>query len=80
MAIVYVVQPFSMTRGGPAARPPVVCTSEVDALRRADALEGKVAGVLAYRQVVDPDLDEYGPIVVLRTHGAVPAEALGCTV
>lgn len=81
MKTVYIVQGFSRQITGKKstliADTAIPCTSEHEALNRAERLAEKRVGVIAVAQEYDEDSGEYGQLKVLIKYGELPAGALG---
>ncbi|MFV2030774.1 hypothetical protein [Neisseria sp. S1] len=78
MKTTYIVQAFDeqKIKGQLVLKPvpPMQFNNEADALRRAERLSEKYAGVVAVAQEYDEDSGEMGKTTVLTTLGKVPEE------
>ncbi len=76
MKTTYIVQPFDehKIKGQPVLKPvpPMQFNNEADALRRAERLSEKHAGVVAVAQEYDEESGEMGKTTVLLQSGQVP--------
>lgn len=80
MKIVYVVQSFSRQVSGTKSTlitdTAIPCSTEHEAVIRAERLADKRAGVIAVSQEYDEDSGEYGNLIVLAKYGEIPAGAI----
>jgi hypothetical protein len=73
----FMFQAFRRNRSGDlVADEPVQTPSPEDAVIQAEAIEKRVAGVLAYRWKGDMRTGEQGRLVVLRRSGVLPLPVL----
>jgi hypothetical protein len=71
----YIVQPFSQAlRGRLHADPPVSASDAAHALRLANRLAERKAGVVAFSRTGDPDLGELDDPIILARYGQLPPE------
>jgi hypothetical protein len=70
----YVALPFLEADGALVPGQAQECTSEVAAIRRADAMSRNApnVGALAFKRSGDPNLGSYADATILRTFGDVP--------
>lgn len=78
MKTTYLVQSFSMKPSGKArklkleADTPITCSSEAEAINRAERTAEKRTGVIAVAQEYDEGSGEFGKLTILAVHGEVP--------
>jgi hypothetical protein len=75
MQTIYVVETYREIGGELLPEKAVICRSDADAIGRAQLLSERAAGVVAYRQAVDPEAGDYEPPEILAQHGTVPLSA-----
>lgn len=81
MKTAYIVQSFTEMGSGKKSKlladQPVQCTTEREAINRAERFADKRAGVLAIAQDYDETTGDTGELKVLATFGKIPEGVLG---
>lgn len=71
----FVVQPYEIgKRGKLGAGQPIMAASGPNAIKMAQKMKGRVAGVVAFSKTGDPETGDYDDAMILTILGSVPPE------